>query len=327
MVQTARYLGRSYSFDTSRSLHHFACLDHNFQSFVRNRLNVILLEKRKKQDPSRERRVLVLEAGRAEENYWRDVWAYRELFTILTWRDVAVRYKQTVIGIAWALIRPFVTMVVFTIVFGRIANLPNETSAPYAILVFTGMLPWFLFSTILGEAANSILGGAHLIGKVYFPRIIFPASSAAVGLVDFTINLAMLFALMAWYGFAPTWRIVLLPGMIMIAIFASLGPALLIAALNVKYRDFRFIIPFIIQIGLYVSPIGFSSAVIPPEWRFWYSLNPVVGVIDGFRWCLLRGESAPYIPGFLCSLAVVGLFVWLGLTYFRRTERSFADLI
>jgi lipopolysaccharide transport system permease protein len=270
---------------------------------------------------------LVLRAGRAEQHYWRDIWAYRELFAILAWRDVAVRYKQTAIGLAWAVVRPFITMVVFTIVFGRIARLPNETSAPYPILVFTGMLPWFLFSTILSEASSSIIGSSNLIGKVYFPRIIIPASSAVVALVDFAINLAMLFILMIWYGFAPSWRIVLLPGFIALAIFASLGPALLITALNVKYRDFRYIIPFIVQIGLYVSPVGFSSVVIPAQWRFWYSLNPMVGVIDGFRWCLLGGGSALYVPGFLCSLAVVGFFLWRGIAYFRRTERSFADLI
>jgi lipopolysaccharide transport system permease protein len=282
---------------------------------------------RNKQFSSPGSRVLVLKAGRAEQHYWHDLWVYRELFAILAWRDVAVRYKQTVIGFAWAILRPFITMVVFTVIFGRIAKLPNETSAPYPIMVFAGMLPWFLFSTILSEASSSVVGSSNLIGKVYFPRIIIPTSSAVVALVDFAINLGMLFALMIWYGFAPSWRIVLLPGFIALAIFASLGPALLITALNVKYRDFRYIIPFIIQIGLYVSPVGFSSAVIPAQWRFWYSLNPVVGVIDGFRWCLLAGNSALYIPGFLCSLAVVAIFLWVGIAYFRRTERSFADLI
>jgi lipopolysaccharide transport system permease protein len=272
-------------------------------------------------------RVLVLEAGRTERHYWRDLWAYRELFVILAWRDVAVRYKQTVIGVGWAVIRPFLTMVVFTVVFGRLANLPSEASAPYPIMVFAGMLPWFLFSTILSEASSSIIGNSNLVGKVYFPRIIIPTSSAVVALVDFGINLAMLFILMIWYGFAPSWRIVLLPGFVALAMLASLGPAFLITALNVKYRDFRYIIPFIVQFGLYVSPVGFSSAVVPAQWRFWYSLNPVVGVIDGFRWCLLGGESTLYAPGFLLSLGVVAFFLWFGIAYFRRTERSFADLI
>jgi lipopolysaccharide transport system permease protein len=272
-------------------------------------------------------RVLVLEAGRAERHYWRDLWAFRELFLILAWRDVAVRYKQTVIGVGWAVIRPFLTMVVFTVIFGQIAKLPSDGSAPYSILVFSGMLPWFLFSTILSEASGSILGSANLVGKVYFPRIIIPASSALVAVVDFLINLVLLFILMAWYGCAPTWRILLLPGFSMLAILASLGPSLFITALNVKYRDFRYVIPFIVQFGLYVSPVGFSSSVIPDNWRFLYSLNPVVGVIDGFRWCLLGGESSIYLPGFLASLGVVALSLWLGASYFRKTERNFADLI
>ncbi len=272
-------------------------------------------------------RVLILEAGRTERNYWSDLWHYRELFAILAWRDVAVRYKQTVIGIAWAVLRPFLTMVVFTVVFGRLAKLPSDGSAPYPVLGFAGMLPWFLFSSILSEASGSIAGNSNLVGKVYFPRIIIPSSSAVVALVDFAINLALLFAIMAWFGFLPGWQIVFLPLFVLLAIVASLGPALFITALNVKYRDFRYIIPFIVQFGLYVSPVGFSSAVVPEAWRFWYSLNPVVGVIDGFRWCLLGGESQLYLPGFLMSLGVVAFFLWLGVSYFRRTERTFADLL
>jgi lipopolysaccharide transport system permease protein len=267
--------------------------------------------------PSASERVLILEAGRAERNYWSDLWHYRELFTILAWRDIAVRYKQTVIGIAWAIVRPLLTLVIMTIVFSRLAGLPSDGAAPYPVLVFAGMLPWFLFSSILGEASGSVVGSSNLISKVYFPRIIIPAASAVVTLVDFGINLVLLIGLMIWYHFVPGWQIVFLPGFVLLATAASLGPGLLITALNVKYRDFRFIIPFILQIGLYVSPVGFSSAVVPKVWRFWYSMNPVVGVIDGFRWCLLGGESQLYIPGFLVSL---------GITVFRRTERSFADL-
>jgi lipopolysaccharide transport system permease protein len=271
--------------------------------------------------------VLVLEAGRTERHYWRDLWNYRELFLILAWRDVAVRYKQTAIGVAWAVLRPFLTMVVFTIVFGRLAKLPSEGAAPYPIMVLAGLLPWTLFSTVMAEGSNSLVSNANLISKVYFPRIIVPASSAVVALVEFAINLALLIALMLWYGYAPSWRIVLLPPLVALAILASLGPALLITALNVEYRDFRYIIPFIVQFGLYLSPVGFSSEVVPATWRFWYSLNPVVGVIDGFRWCVLGGESRIYAPGFLLSLVVVTLFLWFGVVYFRRTERTFADLI
>jgi len=272
-------------------------------------------------------RVLVIEPGRAQRDYWRDVWNYRELFAILAWRDVAVRYKQTVIGVAWSLLRPLLTMVIFTIVFGRVAHLPSDSAAPYPIMVFAGLLPWFLFSTVLTDAANSLVANSGLIGKVYFPRIVVPGASAVIALVDFAINLGLLVLLMAWYAYVPSWRVVLLPAFIVLAVLTSLGPALLITALNVKYRDFRYIIPFIVQFGLYLSPVGFSSAVIPDRWRFWYSLNPVVGVIDGFRWCLLGGENQVYMPGFLLSLVVVVFFLWAGVGYFRRTERTFADLL
>lgn len=270
---------------------------------------------------------IVLEAGRTERNYWLDLWRYRELFLILAWRDISVRYKQTVIGAAWAVIRPFLTMVVFTVIFGHVAKLPADGTVPYPVLVFAGMLPWFLFATVLGEASNSLVSNANLIGKVYFPRVIVPSASAVVALVDFAVSFGMLAVLMLLYGVFPDWHILLLPVFIVLAIAASFGPALLMTALNIKYRDFRYIIPFVLQFGLYVSPVGFSSAVVPQEWRFLYSLNPMVGVIDGFRWCLLGGESEIYLPGFLVSLCVVTLFLWLGVRYFRKTERSFADML
>ena len=272
-------------------------------------------------------RVLVLEAGRAERHYWRDIWGYRELFAILAWRDIAVRYRQTIIGGLWAVVRPLLTMVVFTVIFSRIAKLPSESAAPYPVMVFAGMLPWFLFATILTEASSSLVANASLIGKVYFPRIIIPAASAVVALIDFAITLALLFVMMLWYRFPPSWHLVFLPVFVVLAVLASLGPALLITAMNVKYRDFRYIIPFIVQFGLYVSPVGFSSALIPDKWRFWYSLNPVVGVIDGFRWCIIGGDSAVYLPGFFLSLGIVAALCWAGIGYFRHTERSFADLI
>jgi lipopolysaccharide transport system permease protein len=269
---------------------------------------------------------IVLEPGRADRHYWRDIWTYRELFLILAWRDVAVRYKQTVIGVAWALIRPFLTMVIFSVLFGRLAKLPTEVTAPYPLLVFAGMLPWFLFSSILNESSNSLVGNASLISKIYFPRIIVPASAAVVALVDLSINLIMLAFVMAWYAYVPDWKIVLLPFFVALAVLASLGPAFLVTTLNIKYRDFRYIIPFIIQFGLYVSPVGFSSSIIPEQWRFLYSLNPVVGIIDGFRWCIL-GQGSLYIPGFLLSLLIVALFLWLGIAQFRRSEKNIVDLI
>jgi lipopolysaccharide transport system permease protein len=272
-------------------------------------------------------RTLVLERGRAERNYWSDLWRYRELFAILAWRDISVRYKQTIFGLAWALLRPFLTMVVFTILFGKIAKFGSEGQAPYAIMVFAGMLPWFLFSNILSEGSNSIIANGSLIGKVYFPRIIIPAAASVVSLADFGINLGMLALLMLVYGFAPSWHILFLPMFALLAVLASIGPALLITALNVKYRDFRYVVPFVVQLGLYISPIGFSSRVVPDQWRLLYSINPVVGVIDGFRWCILGGESQLYMPGFLLSLLFAGALLVAGVAYFRRTERTFADVI
>jgi lipopolysaccharide transport system permease protein len=270
---------------------------------------------------------IIVEAGRAERHYWRDLWHYRELFRVLAWRDVSVRYKQTVIGAAWALIRPFLTMVVFTIIFGKLANLPSEGTVPYAIMVFAGMLPWTFFSSALGDTSNSLLGNANLISKVYFPRLIVPMAAVGVAFVDFVINFLMLIALMVWYRFVPSWHIVLLPVFVALALLASLGPGLWLTALNVKYRDFRYIIPFVIQFGLYVSPVGYSSNVVPEQWRLLYSLNPVVGVIDGFRWCILGGPSRLYLPGFLLSMIITAFFLWLGIRQFRKMEKSFVDLI
>jgi lipopolysaccharide transport system permease protein len=270
---------------------------------------------------------LVLEAGKADSMYWRDLWYYRELFGVLAWRDVAVRYKQTLIGVAWAVIRPFLTMIVFTVIFGRVAQLPSEGNAPYALMVFAGMLPWFVFATILNEASNSLVANSTLVGKVYFPRIIIPSAAAVVSMVDLMISLVILLFLMIGLSFLPDWRIVFLPVFSLLAVGAALGPALLLCALNVKYRDFRYVIPFIIQIGLYVSPVGFSSSNIPEEWRFLYALNPMVGVIDGFRWCILSGEATLSLQTLTTSLVVISLFLWYGIRVFRRTEKTFADLI
>jgi lipopolysaccharide transport system permease protein len=270
---------------------------------------------------------LVIEADRPERHYWRDLWRYRELFYVMAWRDVAVRYKQTLIGAAWAIIRPFVTMVIFTIVFGRVANLPSDGDAPYAIMVFAGMLPWTFFSSAVADASNSILSNGNLISKVYFPRLIVPIAAVTVALVDFAISFIILVGLMVWYRYLPSWHMFFLPIFIAIAFLASSGPALWLTALNVKYRDIRYVIPFIIQVGLYVSPVGFSSSVVPGQWRLLYSLNPIVGVIDGFRWCILGGQSPFYLPGFLLCIAVTISFMWFGILQFRKTESSFADLI
>jgi lipopolysaccharide transport system permease protein len=272
-------------------------------------------------------RILVLEPGRAERHYWRDLWLYRELFVILAWRDLSVRYKQTVIGVAWAVLRPLLMVAIFTFIFGRVANLPSEGTAPYVLMVAVGALAWTLFSTVLSEASASLVQNANLIGKVYFPRLIVPTATVVVALVDAGITLLLLFGLMAVLGFVPDWRMVFLPAFMALTVLAALGPALMLAAMNVKFRDFRYVIPFVIQFGAYVSPVGYTSNVVPSEYRLLYSLNPVVGAIDGMRWSLLRGEATLYLPGFLASLAVVAFFLVLGITYFRATEKSFADLI
>jgi lipopolysaccharide transport system permease protein len=270
---------------------------------------------------------VIIESGGAERHYWREVWRYRELLRVLAWRDVSVRYKQTVIGAAWAIIRPFLTMVVFTVIFGKLANLPSEGTAPYAIMVFAGMLPWTFFSSALADSSNSIVGSANLISKVYFPRLIVPMATIGVGLVDFAINFVMLATLMIWYRFVPGWQIMLLPLFIALALAVGLGPGLWFTALNVKYRDIRYIIPFLVQFGLYVSPVGYSSSIVPERWRLLYSLNPVVGVIDGFRWCILGGESQIYLPGFLLSICLAAVLLWWGVRQFRKLENSFADLV
>ncbi len=269
---------------------------------------------------------LVIEAGRTDREYWWDLWRYRELFFILAWRDVAVRYKQTVIGAGWAFVRPFLTMVVFTVLFGHLARLANTTGVPYAIMVFAGLLPWTLFSAVLGDVSTSVIANSHLISKVYFPRMIVPLSTVVVALVDFAVSLIILIGLMVWYLYVPSWQILLLPFFVVLALLAGIGPALWAAAVIVKYRDFRFLIPFGLQFGLYVSPVGFASSVVPEKWRLLYSINPVVGVIDGFRWCIIGGDSPIYWPGFLISLLVVAFFLWLGIRTFRATERGFADL-
>jgi lipopolysaccharide transport system permease protein len=271
--------------------------------------------------------VLIIEPGVADRYYWRDLWRYRELFYVLAWRDVSVRYKQTIIGLAWALLRPFLTMVVFTVVFGKIAKLPSEGAAPYALMVFAGLLPWQFFATAVAESSNSLIGNANLITKVYFPRLIVPTAAVVVAFVDFLFGFAILIGLMAWYRYLPGWQIVTLPLFALMAFLASLGPGLWVTALNVKYRDFRYIIPFLVQIGLYISPVGFSSTLVPGAWKYVYALNPMVGVIDGFRWAILDGQSALDPAAFGISLAVVVFFLWLGLRQFRRMEHGFADLI
>jgi lipopolysaccharide transport system permease protein len=269
---------------------------------------------------------LVIEAGGSVSRYWRDLWAYRELFYFLAWRDILVRYKQTVIGVLWSVLRPLLTMIVFAVIFGKLAKLPSN-GVPYPLLVFAGMLPWQFFANSLSESGMSLVGNANLISKVYFPRLVIPASAIIVSLVDFLISLGILIVLMLWYRFSPGWQILSVPFFMLMAFAASFGFGLWITSLNVKYRDFRYVIPFIVQFGLYVSPVGFSSSVIPEEWRLLYSLNPMVGVIDGFRWAILKGEAHIYWPGLFISAAVVVVTLITGISHFRNTERTFADVV
>ena len=269
---------------------------------------------------------LIIEAGHTERNYWRDLFRYRELFYFLAWRDVLVRYKQTVIGILWAVLRPLLTMIVFTFVFSRIAKLPSG-GIPYPVLVFSAMLPWQLFATSLSEGSGSLINNANLISKVYFPRLIVPASAVIVSFVDFSISMVLLGVIMAIYQVWPGWPVLMLPVFTLLALLASAGAGIWLAALNVKYRDFRYVVPFIVQFGLYISPVGFSSAIVPEKWRLLYDFNPMVGVIDGFRWAILGGDAqlqfASLIPSVVLSLA----FLALGALYFRRIERRFADIV
>lgn len=269
---------------------------------------------------------IILEQNRRVANYWKDLWKFRGLFYFLSWRDILVRYKQTAIGIAWSIIRPLVTMVIFTIIFGKLAKLPDG-GVPYVLLVCAGMLPWQFFANAFSEASNSLVANSSMLSKVYFPRLIIPASSVIVALIDFCISLGILIVLMIWYRFVPGPQIIFMPLFLLLAIIVTLGAGFWIAALNVKYRDFRYVVPFIVQFGLYISPVGFTSSVIPEKLRLIYSLNPMVGVIDGFRWSIFGGNCPIDFTGFTISVVLSVLLFIYGLYFFRKMERSFADII
>jgi lipopolysaccharide transport system permease protein len=269
---------------------------------------------------------LTIEAGKVERHYWADIWRFRELLYFLSWRDILVRYKQTAIGVAWALIRPLLTMLAFTIVFGHLARMPSN-GVPYAILVFAGLLPWQFFSTAFADAAASLVLNANLVSKVYFPRVIIPTSAIVVNAIDLAISFLFMAVLMLCYGFFPGWRVVFVPFFILLVCAVACSFGYWFAALNVKYRDFRYVIPFFVQFGVFISPVGFSSTVVHGRWRLLYSLNPMVGVIDGFRWALLNGHAAIYWPSFLLSIVLTSALLVFGIRYFRRTERTLADII
>lgn len=272
---------------------------------------------------------LILEAGRADKQYWWDLWKYRELLLILTLRDISVRYKQTVIGIAWAVVRPVLTAIILVVIFGQVANLPSG-GVPYPLLVLSGMLAWQLFSTGMSSASESLVANANLVSKIYFPRLIVPLSSVGVSLVDFLVTLPVFFAAMLWYQYVPGWQILLLPLFILLAVLAALSVGLWLCAVNVKYRDFRYALPFFVQFGLYVTPVGFSLAAVKErsEALWWImTLNPATGVIEGFRWSLLGQVDGFNLLSFGLSLSVVTVLLVTGLWYFRSTEKTFADVI
>lgn len=271
-------------------------------------------------------RHVVLEAGKADREYFRDIWRYRELLYILAWRDISVRYRQTAIGVAWAAIRPLIATVVFSVVFGRLGKFPSD-GVPYPVLVLTGMLPWQLFSSALTESGRSLVANGNLITKVYFPRLIIPGSALVASLVDFCISCVLLLGLMGCYGMLPSWRIVFLPAFVVLALATSAGVGIWSAALSVKYRDFLVVLPFVLQLGLYLSPVGFSTRVVPVHWRLLYSLNPLVGVIDGFRWCILGGTTVVDLRSLLSAALLSALLLGAGVRYFRKAEREFADVI
>ena len=279
-----------------------------------------------KADETSQNEYLLIEPRAPLQHYWKDLWLYRELFFFLAWRDILVRYKQTAIGIAGSVIRPLATMLVFTIVFGRLAKLPSN-GVPYPVMVYAAMLPWQFFANALTESSNSLIDNANLLSKVYFPRLIVPASAVIVSLVDFLISCVVLAGVMAWYRFVPDVKILLLPAFLLMAFFASFGAGLWLSALNVKYRDFRYVVPFLVQFGLYISPVGFSSAIVPGKWRLFYFLNPMVGVIDGFRWAILGDAFPVNWQGFMVSALLVTLIFAGGVLYFRGMERSFADVV
>ena len=272
-----------------------------------------------------EEKTLVIEANRAGILYLRDFWNYRELFFTLAWRDIVVRYKQTIVGILWTILRPLATMVIFTFVFGKIAKLPSDAGVPYVLMVFGGMLPWQFISGTITTGSDALVGNQALISKVYFPRIIIPTARIIMALVEQLINAVIFVLLFAWFRYVPSWHIVFIPLFLFMCILLALGTTYFISALNVKYRDFQYVVPFIVQLGLYISPIGFSSAVVPEKWRLLYACNPVVGIVDGVRWCLF---NSPLMIESVASAAVISILVFLfGIWFFRKMESEFADFI
>jgi len=264
-------------------------------------------------------------SGRKLRDDLRELWAYRDLLVLLVQRDISVRYKQSAIGFAWVIIQPLTMMFIFTVVFGRFANLPSD-GVPYPLFTLTALLPWLYFAKALTGSSESLVAASNMIKKVYFPRVIIPLSRTLSGLVDFAITFLVLAVLLVWYGVMPGWQVVFLPLMILVAMITALGLGLWLTALNVKYRDIGVMVPFLVQIWMYASPIAYSASIVPEKWQWLYSLNPIVGVVEGFRWALL-GKQMPMVEPIFVSLSLVVVLFLSGLMYFRRTERSFADVV
>ena len=267
-----------------------------------------------------------IDASSTPSDYWQQVWRYRELVFFLVWRDLLVRYKQTAMGIAWVVIRPAVSALIFTVVFGRLAKLPSD-GLPYPVMVLAGLIAWQFFATAVTEVGGSLMGSANILSKVYFPRLVVPMSSLGVCFVELLFSLLLLVGLALWYGIVPDWRILFAPLFVLIMLAAGFGCGLWIAVLSLEYRDFRYVVPFMVQVGLYVSPVAFASSLVPPQWQLLYAVNPMVGVIDGFRWAISAGAtSLQWLPLLVSALVAVVLLL-SGFRLFRRTEKTFADRI
>ena len=268
----------------------------------------------------------IIEAGALNQHYWKSLWAKRSLLYYLSRKDLTVRYKQTFVGIAWVMIRPFLTMVVFTMIFGSIAKL-DSNGLPYGFVVFAGVLPWYLFASLFAETSGSLIANGALLRKVHCPRLIFPAANLLVALVDFAVSFCLLVMMMIWYQIMPSWQILFFPFFILLSATTAIGLGLIAATFNAKFRDFQQLIPFLLQMGMYISPVGYLNQIVPKKWELIYSLNPLAGIINGFRWTLIPQSIPVYLPGLIYSIAFSIMVLIIGVKVFRNAEANFADTI
>lgn len=272
------------------------------------------------------KKLIIITPERRDENYWRDLWREREMFYFLAWRDLLVRYKQTIIGVAWTVLRPLASILVYTFVFGILAQLPSE-GVPYTLVVLTGLLPWQLFSLVMIVSSDSLLANSHLVQKVYFPRLIIPLSSIVVCVVDHLVSFILVFGLMLWFGVWPKPQFLLLPFVTLLAVACAFGIGLIAAALNTRFRDLRQLIPIILQVGVFICPVAYLTSLLSPKWQMVYALNPMVGIIDAFRWCILGRTDIIYPPSILVSIVFAGVSLYFGIKIFRSMEESFSDMM